>query len=265
MPLQDQNVGKITKPLFNGMGVGSGGQNNQSVGSQISQIILTGIALRKFYEAAQAENSIQTEQPDFGVRLQVSADVESKIPVVYGTAFLGGKLVDVRMTDNNQTMWYCLALSEKTGDLLSTSTASEFTFKDIYYNNSRVVFETDGVTIKETVDVNGKIDKSMKGQVEIRCFKNGSTNPAIVENTAPSPALVNAYTVFPQWTTNHTMDELAFILVKVKYDKEKNTDGLGDVIVHLQNSMTKGGDVLLDQMTNTRYGAGIPLTDIKAS
>ena len=64
MPLQDQNVGKITKPLFNGMGVGSGGQNNQSVGSQISQIILTGIALRKFYEAAQAESSIQTEQPD---------------------------------------------------------------------------------------------------------------------------------------------------------------------------------------------------------
>ena len=264
MPLQDQNVGKITKPLFNGMGVGSGGQNNQSVGSQISQIILTGIALRKFYEAAQAENSIKTEQPDFGVRLQVSADVESKIPVVYGTAFLGGKLVDVRMTDNNQTMWYCLALSEKTGTVLSTNTASVFTYKDIYYNNSRVVFETDGFTIKETVDVNGKIDKSMKGQVQIYCFSGGSAYPVGVEDfTVPTTAANNS--LFPQWGATHTMNELNFILVKVKYDKEKNTDGLGDVIVKLENSMTKGGDCLLDMMTNTRYGAGIPLTDIKVS
>tara|TARA_R110002051_G_scaffold318711_1_gene401439 strand:+ start:5340 stop:6131 length:792 start_codon:yes stop_codon:yes gene_type:complete len=255
---------KITKPLFNDFGIGPGTADN-SIGGQVNQIILTGIALRQFYNASQAENNQKIEEiPDTGVRLQLSADTSQKIPVVYGTAFLGGKLTDVRMTDNNQTMWYCLTLCEVTGTVLSTSTASAFIFKDIYYNNNRVVFNTDGFTIKETVDVNGKIDKSLKDLVEIYCFKNGSNAPAAVEDF-PMPTTANANTLFPEWGVTHTMNELAFILVKVKYNKEKNADGLGEVMVKLENSMTEGGDVLYDAMTNTRYGAGIPVTDIKSS
>lgn len=254
---------KITKPLFNDFGTGQGTADN-TIGGQVNQIILTGIALRQFYNASQAENNQKIEEiPDTGVRLQLSADTSQKIPVVYGTAFLGGKLTDVRMTDNNQTMWYCLTLCEVTGTLLSTSIASDFIFKDIYYNNNRVVFDTDGFTIKETVDVNGKIDKSLKDLVEIYCFSGGRTSPVGVEDFTVPTAYAN--TLFPEWGVTHNMNELNFILVKVKYNKEKNADGLGDVIVKLENSMTEGGDVLYDMMTNTRYGAGIPVTDIKSS
>lgn len=252
---------KFAKPVV-------GFLTGNSIGSQLTRTVLTGLALRKLYNADQKQDvntpsSIQEEEPDFGVRVQASADTSTKIPVVYGTAFLGGKIIDVRMTSNNQVMYYCLALSEKTGTLLSTSSASTFTFKDIYYNNSRVVFKSNGYTLDYVVDVNGKIDRSLDGLVDIYCFDNGSNSPAGVEDfTAPT---ANAHTIMPNWTSTDTMDELAFIIVKITYNKEKNSGGLGNVIVKLQNSMTLPGDCLNDLMTNTRYGAGIDSTDIKTT
>ena len=239
----------------------------KGIGSQLARTVLTGLAVRKLQQAQQndinTDDSIQEEEPDFGVRLQSSADPSQKIPVVYGTAFTGGKLIDVRMTDNNQTMWYCLVLSERTGVKMSDSVQSAITFKDIYYNNSRVVFKADGVTIDNTVDVNGKVDHSLKDLVEIYCFNNGSTNPVGVEDFATPTA--NAYALMPTWTSTDTMDELVFVLCKIKYNKEKNTAGLGTVIAKLSNTMTLPGDVLNDAMTNTRYGAGILPGDIKQS
>jgi hypothetical protein len=239
----------------------------KSIGSQIARTVLTGLAIKKIASANQqesnTESSLNEEQPDFGVRLQQTADPSQKIPVVYGNAFTGGKLIDVRMTDNNQTMWYCLVLSERTGVKMSDSVQSVVTFKDIYYNNSRVVFKADGHTIDYTVDVNGKIDRSLNDLVEIYCFNNGSTNPTNVEDFATQTA--TAYSLMPSWTSTDTMNELVFVLCKVKYNKEKNTAGLGSVIAKLSNSMTLPGDCLNDMMTNTRYGASIPAGDINQS
>jgi len=253
-------LGSIAKTAF-GFITGSG------VGSQIARTVLTGLAVSKMASANQqesnTESSIQEETPDFGVRLQQSADPSQKIPVVYGTAFTGGKLVDVRMTDNNQTMWYCLVLSERTGVKLSDSVQSVITFKDIYYNNSRVIFKADGHTIDYCVDVNGKIDRSLDNLVEIYCFNNGSASPTNVEDFATQTA--TAYSLMPTWTSTDTMNELAFVLCKVKYNKEKNTAGLGSVIAKLSNTMTLPGDCLNDMMTNTRYGASIPAGDINQS
>jgi len=240
-----------------------------SIGSQITRTVLTGLAVRKLYQSQQRENnqqtgtSIQEEQPDFGVRLQESADPQTKIPVVYGNAFTGGKLVDVRMTDNNQTMWYCLVFSERTGVKLSDSIQSVTTYKDIYYDNSRVVFKANGYTIDYTVDVNGKQNTSLNGLVDIYCFNNGSASPVGVEDfTAPTTA---ATSLMPSWSGTDTMNELVFCLVKVTYNKEKSTSGLGSVIAKLSNTMTEPGDCLNDLMTNTRYGAGISASDIKTS
>ena len=255
-----KNIFSFAKPVV-------GFLTGNSLGSQITRPVLTGLALRKLYQSDQRENnfesSIQEEEPDFGVRVQASADPSTKIPVVYGEAFLGGKIVDVRMTDNNQTMWYCLAVCEVTGVKLSDSVQSVITFKDIYYNNSRVVFESDGHTVASIVDVNGKVDNSLKGLVEIYAFKDGSTNPTNIEDFATQTA--NAYDLFPNWTSNHRMTSLAFIMVKLKYNKEKNNSGLGNIICHVSNSMTLPGDCLNDMMTNTRYGASIAASDIKQS
>lgn len=205
-------------------------------------------------------SSVQTPEPDTGVRLQVTADVDNAIPVVYGEAWLGGKLTDAVMADNNTTMWYVLTLCERTGTTIE-GVQSHIMFRDIYWNNQRVVFDSDAVTIAYTVDANGKQDGSMAGLVEIHCYQNGSAYQTNVEDF-PIGVVAPAYNRIPTWTTTDTMDELAFLVVKVKYSPTKNVTGLPPVTAHIRNTMSLPGDCLYDYMTNTRYGAGIPVEEI---
>jgi hypothetical protein len=53
------------------------------------------------------------------------------------------------------------------------------------------------------------------------------------------------------------MTGLAFAVIRVEYNKEKGVTGVGTIRVDAESSMTFPGDVLYDQMTNTKYGAGI--------
>jgi hypothetical protein len=226
--------------------------------------VLTGYILGQVSSSRNTGNnsvSDQPDEPDWGVRLQLSADTNTKIPVVYGRAFTGGKLFDTRMTNDNRTMHYALVLSEKTGlTTLGAGPDSVFSFRDIYWNNSRIVFDSDGITASYMVDRNGKIDRSIDGLVKVYCYNNGSESGVVPDNyTGTVP---HAYNVMPYWDSADTADELVFIVVEVNYSKEKNISGLGNVLVDLENSMTLPGDCLYDYMTNTRYGASIASEDI---
>jgi len=58
------------------------------------------------------------------------------------------------------------------------------------------------------------------------------------------------------------MNDLVFAIVSINYSKEKNLTDFGDWIFVLENNMTDAGDVLYDYMTNTRYGAGIDISEV---
>lgn len=202
---------------------------------------------------------------DEGVRLQIPPASNNKIPVLYGTAFFGGVITDAAMTNTNKTMFYCLTLSEKTGTLLSTSAPSDYVFKNIYWNDQRIVFKTDGITVDYTVDRDSNQDISLRDQVKIYCYKGSSAQPTIPENYT-NTSTVNAALIMPGWTTStHQMNDLVFAIVRVDYSREKNVTGIGDLLFHIQNSMNLPGDVLYDYMTNSRYGAGITATEILSS
>ena len=254
-----------------------------SIGASVVRTIGAGLAVKKLYQSSQKDNNIDTaesETPDYGVREQVSADPTTKVPVVYGDAFIGGKLVDARMTNNNQTMWYCMALCEVTGNNIA-GTASTFQIEDVYWNNSRMTFQShtastnDAYTANTLVDRNGKVDDSIKGLVQVFVFngKSGSTSQLLaINNTSQTGAVdtggsaVNyGYNLFPQWTSTDLMTDLIYVLVKVDYNKEKNISGLAEMKFHIKNSLKAPGDVLYDYMTNSRYGAGIAAGDINVS
>ena len=61
------------------------------------------------------------------------------------------------------------------------------------------------------------------------------------------------------------MNNLAFVLVSIVYNAEKNLTGLGNMQFKVTNTMKQPGDVLFDYMTNARYGAGIPEAEINKS
>jgi len=203
---------------------------------------------------------------DNGVRLQIPPAADNKIPVLYGTAFFGGIITDAVMTNTNKTMYYCLTLSEKTGTKLSDGLASDYVFKNIYWNDQRIVFNSDGITANYTVDRNGIVDNSISNQVQVWCYKGGTAQSyhTIPENYT-NTSTVNAATIMPNWSTStHLMNNLLFSIVRVDYNSEKNITGLGDMKFQIQNTMKLPGDCLYDYMTNTRYGAGIDPAEINS-
>lgn len=232
------------------------------IGSTLARTALLGFTLNQINKSINRENNQNTV--DKGVRLQVEPDPEAKIPVIYGTTFINGIITDAALTNSNQTMFFCLTLSEKTGTKLSDSAASTFTFKDVYWNDERIVFKTDGITVDYTVDRNGTVNSDYSGLIKVYCY-NGSSTAAVVPQGYTNASLSNAYDVFPNWTANHTMSDLVFAIVRIDYNKEKNVSGLPKMDFHISNSMTLPGDCLYDYMTNTRYGAGIDASEIYSS
>jgi hypothetical protein len=236
--------------------------SGNSIVASMAKTALMGFALNKLSKNTTKGNDTGTQNIDQGVRLQVTPDADSKIPILYGSAFFGGNLIDAAMTNSNKTMWYALALTEKTGTVYSSSTASAYTLNNVYWNNQRIIFNADGITANYTVDKSGVIDRNISGQVRVYFYAGGRTAgqlPSGYAGTAPG----NSETLFPNWTSGtHALTNVVFALVRVDYNREKNITGLGDMLFNISNSMFQPGDVIYDYLTNTTYGAGITAGDI---
>lgn len=241
-----------------------GGSN---LGSQLAKTALLGLALNKITSSINSENAAAnttvavTPEPDRGVRLQVKPDSNHKIPVVYGRAYLGGIITDARITNSNTTMTYCITIAEQTGVKLSDGLPSEISFLDIYRNDQRIVFASDGVTSQYSTDRDGNVDYNIANLIKVYCYSGNSLNQIPPEYMSLATRQA-AYEIMPEWTVNHMMNDLVFAIVEVNYDRDKGITELGDFTFHLENSMTLPGDCVYDYMTNTRYGAGIADSEI---
>jgi hypothetical protein len=202
-----------------------------------------------------------TAEPDRGVRLQLDPSTDNQIPVLYGEAYFGGNITDAVLSADYKKMTYCLTLAEETGEKLSDGFNTGFIFKGVYLNNNRVVFKADGFTVDYTLDSSGNQDISYRDLIKIYFYVNGPLQPQGASGTTPA-----SHTVMPGWgSSTHPMTDLIYAIVEVTYNKDKNVTGLPDCIFHVDTNMKKPGDVLVDYMINTRYGAGIPVTEIDAS
>lgn len=240
-----------------GSWLGGGG-----IGAAIARTAITGYALNKL---TQSINPANTPATDPGARQQVEAKTDNSIPIVYGTAYLGGIISDAVLTNSNSSMYFCLTLCEKTGNTnLGAGAASVITFGDIYRDDMRLIFADDGITVTSAVDRDGKVCTKPANKIKVWCFNNGSSNPVVPQNYT-NGSLSPAYSVMPDWTSNHAMTNLVFAIVRVDYDATNDIRSLGTFRFQLKNSMYLPGDCLYDYMTNTRYGAGIPAEGIYLS
>jgi hypothetical protein len=122
----------------------------------------------------------------------------------------------------------------------------------------------EGYTVTSAISADGDTVDSLNGLVRFYFYRRGSELAAAVGSGAtPTEAeTIPAYTVFPNWTENHLMSDLAFVLIRVSYNRERGVTGLGDIKFKVFNSIVQAGDVLYDYMTNTRYGAGLTEEEI---
>ena len=238
-----------------------GWATGNSTSAALARTAALGFALNQLTKSISGDNKDKTE-PDYGVREQIDPDTNNSVPVVYGQAYLGGYVTDAYMTDDNLTMWYCLTICEKTGNLLSNGQPSQISIEAVYWNQSLVLFQSNGYVVSGLRDNDGNTNTDMNGLVAILAYSGGSYNPIPI-GTGTNPNQ-NAMDVFPPWTDTCTMDDLVFVLVGVEYNKVKNVTGIGNLEFKVRNTMKKPGDVLYDYMTNTRYGAGIAPEEIKS-
>ena len=204
-------------------------------------------------------NSDSGAQATGGGRVPVNPSTENKIPVVYGTAYMAGTVIDAKISEDQKTMWYVFAMSEVT----DTGTLS---YDEVYWNGNEVTFDpTDTAkVIKWTTNSNPpQEDDKVNGYGWIYLFNNGSSSGI---NTAGKTAIeILSTTDIPadlRWTSTCTMDKTAFIIVKVIFNQNSGLTSMPTITSKMTNTLTKPGDVLLDYMTNERYGCGIPVASV---
>ena len=74
--------------------------------------------------------NINTGSDNPGNRAQVPPAGDNKLPVIYGSAYVGGVITDLSITSNNQNLYYVLSLTEVT-NTETGGTPDTFTFGDI--------------------------------------------------------------------------------------------------------------------------------------
>lgn len=181
---------------------------------------------------------------------------DNKLPVVYGTGWVGGAVVDLSITTNNQVMYYVLALSE------CTQSPDTITFGDVFFGGKKCVFDpTDQYKVTGLLDQStGLTDTTVSGYLSIYLYSNGSSSPANSSSTAievmQDPALVY------QWDASKLMTDCAFAIVKITYNQNASLTGLQPTKFQVTNSRNSPGDCFLDYLTSTTYGAAIPLAGV---
>ena len=195
-----------------------------------------------------------------GGRVQIPPATENKIPVVYGSAFVGGPITDAKISTDQKTMWYVVALAEHT----DTTVGSGYTFGDIYYDGKLVAFSSGAAVASLTTNTTpAQTDTRMAGNLFIYLFTNGSSSGVNTGGQTAYDILSDPeIPVGQRWTSTDAMTNCAFAIVKVIYNADKGVTNLGSLQCQLTNTVDKPGDVILDYMLNTRYGCAIPLARI---
>jgi len=114
-----------------------------------------------------------TQQLNTGSNIQIQPATTNKLPVVYGTTFIGGTITDLSITTDNQNLYYVLSLCEVTGN-----GSDVIQFGDIYYGGKKVIL--DGTTVTGLLDVStGVTDTTVNGLINIYLYNDGSFSQRI--------------------------------------------------------------------------------------
>lgn len=189
---------------------------------------------------------------------------DNKLPVIYGTAWTGGALVDMSITSDNQTIYYVIALSEVT-NTENGGAGDTFTFGDIYWNGKKVIFDgTDLTKVVSLLDTSSSLsDNTVNGKMYFYLYRNGSSSPVNTSLTAYQ--VMTDTNLIYQWNATKNMSNCAFAIVKLIYNQNANITGLQKLQFQLTNSRKVPGDCFYDYLQSSRYGAAIPIGNIDSA
>lgn len=192
---------------------------------------------------------------------QVPPSGDNKVPVVYGTGYLGGIITDLSITSNNQRLYYVMTLCEVT-NTEPGQTPDTITFGNIYWGGKRCIFDgTDQYKVIGLLDEStGVTDTTVAGKLNIYLFRNGSSSG--VNTTQTAIQIMSAGDLVYQWDSTKLMSNVAFAIVEITYSQTANLTGIQQTRFQVTNSRYNPGDCIADYLQSTRYGAALPTSQI---
>lgn len=218
------------------------------------------IAKRAMSDINKGASGTGTQQ--IGNRIQLQPATDNKIPVVYGSAFMKPIITDAKISTDQKTMWYVLTFSEA----MESDEIGTLSFGDIYWGDKRLTFDTsDRTKVVSWTNSDGTVENQPNGLVNIYLYRDGSDRPVNTSSKAYEVLATSEIAEANRWNSSKKMSKLAFAIVKIKYDQEKGITSLPEITAVINNTLVKPGSVIKDYLTNTRYGAGLPLTNINTA
>jgi hypothetical protein len=219
-------------------------------------MVISAVISKAFFSPNQSADGLAGSSPDVGNRQQVPPATDNKLPVVYGEAWIGGTIVDLSISQNNQELYYVLALAEVTGNGADT-----ITFGDAYWGGKKVTFRADGFTVASLTDESsGVVDTTVDGRMRFYFYNNGSNSPT--NSTQSAINVMQNSSLIYTWDNTKLMTNTAFVIIKLTYSQTANIRGIEQTRFQLTNSRSNTGDVFYDYLTNEVYGGAIPVNQI---
>jgi len=223
-------------------------------------MVASSIVAKAFFNQGQPGSGGSGSSANPGNPQQVAPATNNKLPVVYGSAYVGGIITDLSITEDNQQLYYVLSLSEVT-NTNSGQTPDNFSFGNIYYGGKLVQFQGDGHTVSGLLDEStGIVDTKVNGLIQIFLYKNGSNTPTNSSQSAIS--VMQADGLIYKWDSTKLMTNCAFAIIHLSYNASAGVTGIQQTQFLVNNPRYAPGDCMLDYFTNTVYGAAIPLSQI---
>ncbi len=227
----------------------------------INMIVAT-VVSKAFFSPNQPSGDFGAgSSPNPGNNQQVPPATDNKLPVVYGSSYVGGTITDLSITSDNQQLYYVISICEVTSTNAG-QTPDTITFGNVYYGGKLVQFtNSTSSSITGLLDEStGIVDTTVAGRIEFYLYPNSSATPARGTGSAID-VMSNANLVY-QWDNTKLMSNCAFAIVKLTYSQSANVRGIEQTKFQVTNSRTDTGDCFYDYLINTRYGASIPLSQI---
>lgn len=204
-------------------------------------------------------------------RIQAQPNTTTPIPVVYGSAYLGGKFVDAALTTDGQVMYYVIAIS-------GISDVGQFTYDKtrMYYGDRKITFDSspggNPARVISLTDNAGNVDTKIQDKLNITLFtsdKNGNITNFMFPGQMPwgtGNGVMGPDSGLPtalQWSaTNRKMYSTAFAIVRLQYSSEAGTTQLSPITFRCSHFLNGSGYsfpgyVWYDYMTNPIYGAAV--------
>ena len=212
-------------------------------------------------------------------RQQIPPDTTTPIPMAYGITYLGGKFVDAALRTDQKVMYYCMAISCKSEDSVVVADTTS-----MYYGDRKITFDiTNPTKVVSLTDSAGNVDTSIDNFLFINIYVsdkdgnvvklNGTKYPWEYESDGggggPGTSLQWAdrseLIESQQWaSTGRRMNGLIWATIRLGYSTTAQTTSLSPITFRIgqflkDTATTKPGDVWVDYMTNTVYGAAVPI------